>query len=532
MYINHLSNFDNNECSGHGMCSVSPKISSFQEVVLMVLCHSAYYISKLELMGNNCNCNKCALATALSEMVTTTDYTDEQLLSIITCRFQDMLKLKQLYKEHCKMNNLTCIDLKSSINIYPQMNLSEILAFGQNTIVKKTKRFSVELLRLQELLFLLIKSTALSVVKLLDYGITDKYALDEIVKSLNMFNDKKLSSRKFKTAMNELAKVDLELWIERTKVQKERFGSISETEVSLSTSAGKAILVSGSSLVDLASLLEVLKNDTIDVYTHGDLLIAHAFDYFKQFPCLKGHFGSISDNSTIDFATFPGAILLTKHATQNIEYLIRGRLYTTDNIVPKSVIKIENNNFDNLINAAKSAKGFKHGQIRDRISVGINLDEISQKFDDIITKLNSGLYKKLFIVGMANYSIEQADYFDKLFDKVSKDCIVISFSYYSNSENLLHINVANNHPCLLEILNLLFQKIAVTSDNYVYFLAKCDANTISSMIGLRDAGVKNVYLSACPPTVLNPAIIDVLVKLYGINKTTSVQNDLENIFKQ
>lgn len=133
---------------------------------------------------------------------------------------------------------------------------------------------------------------------------------------------------------------------------------------------------------------------------------------------------------------------------------------------------------------------------------------------------------------MANYSIEQADYFDKLFDKVSKDCIVISFSYYSNSENLLHINVANNHPCLLEILNLLFQKIAVTSDNYVYFLAKCDANTISSMIGLRDAGVKNVYLSACPPTVLNPAIIDVLVKLYGINKTTSVQNDLENIFKQ
>ena len=35
--------------------------------------------------------------------------------------------------------------------------------------------------------------------------------------------------------------------------------------------------------------------------------------YFKQFKNLKGHFGTGVNSTILDFATFPGAILLTKN---------------------------------------------------------------------------------------------------------------------------------------------------------------------------------------------------------------------------
>ncbi len=528
MEMYHSNNFEGNECSGRGMCSISPKVSSFQEVILTILQHSAHYISKLEEMGYNCAIDKLILATSLSEIISTTDYSDEQFLSIITGCFQDTLKLKRIYNEQCKIKKLPCYDFRIPINIHPEMNLSDILTHGQNIIAKKNIKFSPEQRRLLELLFISIKSTALSIVKLFDYGLTDIQELNILVKSINIFNNKNFSAKKIKDAVNELAKSDINLWLKQSNIQREKFGNISETDVSLSTTHGKAILVSGSSLVDLAALLEAVKEEDIDVYTHGDLLIAHAFDYFKQFDCLKGHYGSVSDNNIVDFATFPGVILLTRHATQNIEYLIRGRLYTTNNIAPKSVIKIDNSNFEELITAAKSAKGFKRGQRRDSIRVGANLSVLSQTFENIINRLNSEKIKKIIIIGLANYSLEQSDYFEKLFKKATKDCYIISFSYYSHCNNLLHINIANNHPILLEILDLFFQNISVLSNKYVYYLAKCDANTISSMIGLIEAGAKNVFISTCAPTILNPSIVNLLVKLYGVNKTTTAEADLNN----
>ncbi|MCA3858399.1 MAG: hydroxylamine reductase, partial [Burkholderia sp.] len=67
-----------------------------------------------------------------------------------------------------------------------------------------------------------------------------------------------------------------------------RFGAQQPTAVRVSPVAGKAILVSGHDLGDLHALLEQTAGTGIHVYTHGEMLPAHAYPMLKAFPHLVG----------------------------------------------------------------------------------------------------------------------------------------------------------------------------------------------------------------------------------------------------
>ena len=59
--------------------------------------------------------------------------------------------------------------------------------------------------------------------------------------------------------------------------QEERYGKQRVNEVSYSTTPAKAILVVGSNIRELEDVLEAVKNQNIDVYTHDEMMIAHTF---------------------------------------------------------------------------------------------------------------------------------------------------------------------------------------------------------------------------------------------------------------
>ena len=82
------------------------------------------------------------------------------------------------------------------------------------------------------------------------------------------------------------------------------------------------------------------------------------------------------ENCILDFATFPGAIFLTKNFSQNLEFLYRGRLFTTAKIQPQGVVKIDNDNYTPLIESALAAKGFAKGRAKDSEFVGYDSEKL------------------------------------------------------------------------------------------------------------------------------------------------------------
>ena len=91
------------------------------------------------------------------------------------------------------------------------------------------------------------------------------------------------------------------------------YGNPEPTTVSTIPSEGKCILVSGHDLVDLYDILKKTEGRGINVYTHGEMLPANAYPELKKFKHLKGHYGNAWQRQKIEFARFPGPILLTSN---------------------------------------------------------------------------------------------------------------------------------------------------------------------------------------------------------------------------
>lgn len=516
-----------NECNARGTCSIAPKISSLQEVLIIFLKQLSHYALKLNNFGEDISKISSNIVESLSTLISTTDYTDEQLLGLVSKQYAFLIKTKRQYLKACKERELVCEELKTDLEINPQMTLSAIISQGEKLFLNKYNKMSAAQRNMYEILLTVLKSVSLNIVQLKEYNSGfDDFELT-VLNGLDTLNSGRFSVLKVRKQIKELTSADEIILQKIGNAEKKLYGKISQTEVSHSTSAGKSILVSGGSLRELFSLLELTKNSEIDIYTHGDLLVAHIFENFKTFQNLKGHYGTCTENCILDFATFPGAILLTKNSSQNLEYLYRGRLFSTEAFKPKGVIQIVNNNFNPLIESALEAKGFAKGQKRDSELVGYNEEYLKERLSDIAHRFNTKNIERLIIVGISNYSRQQEVYFKNLFKNLPEKTFVISFSYSFDLQDVLKINVVNNLPLVYDILHNLFNEIKINSRRISFFLTKCDVGSLSKIISLKDNGAKNIFLFQCSPNVINPSVLAALEKTYGIKTTSTPEKDIK-----
>lgn len=525
------NNFDKlneeaNECTARGVCSVAPNIAALQELVMYFLKQTAFYIIKLEKLGANNPSIKTEIVNDLSALIFVNEFNEEQLFTIATKGYFLLQNTKQTYKKLCNTNY---IELKDKISFNNNTNLAKAISFGENLLRQKYNNIQKDKRNLIDILEIVIKSTCLHLAKLNDMGIFEDYTFYIILKALNEFNHNKITAKIVENYTTKLAELDNELILKISEMLTEKYGNIEKTLVSYSTEKGKAILVSGSNFTELEELLKQSKSQNLDVYTHAELLLANTLPEFKKYSHLKGHFGDKTENNILDFATFPGAILLTKNSKKNNEYLYRGRLFSSGYIVPKGVIKIEDNDYSEVIKSAKAAKGFKTGKNKPSVELGYNKEHILKEFDTLKRKMQMGEIKHLFIIGMNTYSEHQKDYFKTLFKQIKEDEFVISFMNTKEKTNILPINLGNFLPFAAEVLHNLFEIIPINQENIHIFFTNCDVMTISNIITLKKHHAQNIYMADCPPTSINPSVFETLKQEYNIKTTSTPEEDIKLI---
>ncbi|MBE7712583.1 MAG: hypothetical protein E7Z87_02435 [Cyanobacteria bacterium SIG26] len=526
-YNKHIE--DVNECTSRGTCSVSPSIAALQEVAFLMLQQISHYILLLEQLGARNESVSNRLAISLASLVSVNEFSDTQLFSIIKNEYFLLKNTKETYLNLCKTSNILPKRLKNGIKFFENTSLPQAIALGEKIILDRYKKYDNEQKNLIIILEMILKSVCFNISNLLDFGENESSSIDFIINILDLFNHNKINSQKLIQLISELSVLDGELQLKISELLLDKFDGLSETNVSHSTAKGKAILVSGNNFFDLLKLLEATKDIDIDVYTHSNLLIAHSLNKFKEFANLKGHFGDKTENCLIDFAIFPGAILLTKNSVNNTEYYYRGRLFTTDYIVPQGVIKIENNNFGPLIEASKNAKGFMKGKIKPDSVVGYNFIDLERDLDVICTKFNNQQIKHLYFVGIDAHLEIQKEYFNDFFKELNDDEFVISFSYSSYKDNVLTIPVGNYTPVVSKILVEIFNKISIEDERITFFFTTCDVMSVSGLIMLKKHNAKSLYMVKCPPMLINPSVYATLQSKYNVKTTTVATKDLDNI---
>ncbi len=526
MQYNKFNNFEYDECSARGACSVPPGLSAVQEVLKETLKECAYYISKLKTAKFDTSKAELFVINIIANTVSTTAYPENQILGLIKTSYSTLTNIRNMYRENIEQSIQEETDLPESIQLSPDLNLNNILLLGEKLLQNKYKNINTERKNYTELITLLIISLSANFSRLYEYGNFEKLAAEKIVDALNILNRNQITLSRYENTLTDLAILDREIKRKLYLTYKEHFGEILRTEVSHSTEKGKAILVSGSSLYDLKLLLESIKDKNIDIYTHDDLIIAHAFEEFKQYKNLKGNFGTCNEKCILDFATFPGAVLLTENSNINTEYLYRGRLFTTSNIIPKGVIGIKNHDYTPLINSALEAKGFAKGQQRTPSSVGYNHFELADQLDEITNKFSfsEDISRLIIYIGEDNYH----NYTQKLKKNLTKKDFLISFNKNINAENSLYLNISNNIPITNEIILRIISKINISDNNLFFIYSKSDISIIPDLINLKKAGAKNVIVAKFVPNVINPSLQKFLQKYYGIRSATTPDIDLKS----
>ena len=225
------------------------------------------------------------------------------------------------------------------------------------------------------------------------------------------------------------------------------------------------------------------------------------------------------------FCDLPWSNILTKNSLHNIENFYRGRLFTTDyTTAPKGIIKIKDNDFTEVIISAKESKGFKKGKECEIIEIGYDYEEVTSIIDEKIKSQNP---EQIFIITHDDYTSKQENYFNNLIKITPKNILIISFSYNSLKDNLIHINSCNDYLSWIKILNFI-QNYEIPTK---IFIPKCTHNTLSQIITLKKIENIKIYLGNCTPIILNPAIINTLCEEFSINKITNTKKNIKEIIE-
>jgi hydroxylamine reductase len=154
------------------------------------------------------------------------------------------------------------------------------------------------------------------------------------------------------------------------KANTESFGEQAVTPVRNPPVAVKAFLVCGNDIHDLHQILEQTAGKNINVYTHGEMLPAHAYTKLKAYPHLVGNFGGAWQNQQQEFAEFPGAIVVTSNCLIEPQSSYRQRIFTSGPVGWPGIRHIQEGQFAPVIQAAQALPGFKDTAPEATITVG------------------------------------------------------------------------------------------------------------------------------------------------------------------
>ena len=147
------------------------------------------------------------------------------------------------------------------------------------------------------------------------------------------------------------------------------YGTPVPVSVPLMVKRGPFIVVTGHDLKDLELLLKQTEGKGVNIYTHGEMLPAHAYPELRKYPQLKGNFGTAWQNQQKEFADIPAPILFTTNCLMPPKKSYADRVFTTEVVAYPGMVHIDDEkDFTPVIEKALELGGYQE----DRQFTGIN----------------------------------------------------------------------------------------------------------------------------------------------------------------
>ena len=321
------------------------------------------------------------------------------------------------------------------------------------------------------------------------------------------------------------------------------YGHPVPTSVSLGAKKGKAILVSGHDLKDLAELLRQTEGKGINVYTHGEMLPAHGYPGLKKHGHLAGHYGTAWQNQAREFAEFPGAILMTTNCIQRPQPAYRDNLFTTGLVGWPDVAHVSGGDFGPVIKRALELPGFTEDRNGRSVMVGFARNAVMGVADKVVEAVKGKQIRHFFLVAGCDGAKPGRNYYTQFVEQVPADCVVLTlacgkFRFFDRElgaiggiPRLLDAGQCNDAFSAIQIAVALSKAFGVGVNELPLsmVLSWYEQKAAAILLTLLSLGIKDIRLGPSLPAFITPGVLDVLVKNFGIKPITTPEADLKAI---
>ncbi|KJR96118.1 MAG: hydroxylamine reductase [Peptococcaceae bacterium BRH_c4a] len=327
------------------------------------------------------------------------------------------------------------------------------------------------------------------------------------------------------------------------KANVSRFGSPEPAKVSTGFRPGPGILITGHDLLDLYELLRQAEPEGVNVYTHCEMLPAHAYPELKKFKNLVGHYGSAWQNQKKEFEEFPGAILGTTNCVLIPKDSYKDRMFTCGIAVLPEVAHIKNRDFSAVIKKAKSLQPLPEKAAGTVFTTGFHHNFVLSIAGKIVDAVKAGKIRRFFLVGGCEGAKTSRSYYTEFVQKVPKDCVVITLGCGKYRFNHLDLGEIDGIPRLLDMgqCNNAYSAIQVAVALSKVFncgvndlplslvLSWFEQKAVSILLTLLHLGVKNIRVGPTAPAFLTPNVLGVIQQNFDLKLITTPDQDLKEI---
>ena len=382
--------------------------------------------------------------------------------------------------------------------------------------------------------------------------------------SLNQFFLTALDSLSKDWGMNELLPIVMEVGrfnltcmelLDRANT--ETFGDPVPVSVSLTVEKGPFIVVTGHDLEDIKQLLEQTKDKGINIYTHGEMLPAHAYPELKKYPHLKGNFGTAWQNQQKEFASLPAPILFTTNCLMPPKASYADRVFTTGAVVFPNTPFIPSStdghkDFTPVIEKALELGGFSKDQHFTGINGGSNVmtgfarNAILSSAGEIVDAVKSGAIRHFFLVAGCDGARAGRNYYTEFVKQTPSDSIVLTLACGKYRFNDLELGNIGPFPRLMDMgqYNDAYSAIKVAvalADAFgcgvndlplSMVLSWYEQKAVCILLTLLHLGIKNIKLGPTLPAFLSKNVLNYLVEHFAIASTTTPEADLAELLNK
>lgn len=376
------------------------------------------------------------------------------------------------------------------------------------------------------------------------------YKDDEILlftqKALAVTLDESLSVDQLTDWVFQVGHMGLRVMALLDRANTEQFGHPEITQVSLEPGDRPGILLSGHDLADLRDILEQTREAGVDVYTHGEMLPALAYPFFKKYPQLRGNYGSSWWHQPEEFEKFGGAILMTSNCLVPPRDSYRDRLYTTGVVGYPGVVHIGERmagrpkDFSAVIARAKGCRP-PEKIAAGKLTIGFARNQVLALADRVIAAIKSGAIKRFVVMAGCDGRHKTREYFTEFAKALPKDTVILTAGcakYRYNTLDLgdiggiprvLDAGQCNDSYSLVQIALALKDAFVLKSMNELplsFDIAWYEQKAALILLSLLALGVRNIHLGPTLPAFVSPNVLKLLAEKFNIQQTSTVEQDL------